>query len=394
MASNEGMQRIDPSSPVYQEVARLYRISQEMRPGGKDLWNGELYARSDDKWGGLGRDGTLRLNQDLVLNHLTGGELSHDPQMQGQALSTVLHESLHARVEVDAPNEPNALRRAESIGLDEGLTELTASEDFQEFAQRAGYEGVPQPEPEYSGAVHATNELLSRATTSETQRTELLSTALDQPVVMRWDTIADSIVRNELADVVPPDAQHQQAARAHLVGRMAEPMWDGVQHRSDRGQMVADLTNDNLDTAVGQIREHYQQNPGEPFPAKVPNPAAAVTTQIDNQGERQRTVTADLANLPPPAAGTRLDGPAVSEAARPGSQDGQSSTQQGSQEGRQGADRGGQDVSLRFLSGQAPAAGATRYAPSLGDGARGRSGTEATNPSRTATHQGPAGGRG
>jgi hypothetical protein len=57
MVGNDGMQRIEPSSPVYQEVARLHQLAQQMRPGGLDRWNGELYARFDDKWG---RPGTRR----------------------------------------------------------------------------------------------------------------------------------------------------------------------------------------------------------------------------------------------------------------------------------------------------------------------------------------------
>ena len=105
---------------------------------------------------------------------------------------------------------------------------------------------------------------------------------------MGWDVVADSIVRNELADVVPPDPEHQQAARAHLVNQMSIPEWQGVQHRPGRGDMVAQLTVEGTDRAVGQIREHYRQNPGEPYPAKVPNPAAAVSTELRN-GERQRS---------------------------------------------------------------------------------------------------------
>ena len=87
-----------------------------MRPGGLDRWNGELYSRTDDKYGGLTRDGTFRLNQTLVLDHLTGGEGTGDPVRQGQALATVLHESLHARVEMDAKSEPNALRKSSPSG--------------------------------------------------------------------------------------------------------------------------------------------------------------------------------------------------------------------------------------------------------------------------------------
>jgi hypothetical protein len=52
--------RIDEASAEYAEVARLYRIAQQLRPGGLDGWNRELYSRSDGKWGGIQPDGTMR----------------------------------------------------------------------------------------------------------------------------------------------------------------------------------------------------------------------------------------------------------------------------------------------------------------------------------------------
>src|SRR5438309_10789401 len=115
MAVEDDVTRVEPSSAAYQEFARLYRIAQEQRPGGEDRWNGQLFIRTDDVYGGLRSDGTMRLNQKLVLDHLTG-EPSGDPARQGQALATVLHESKHARALMDAPDEPNALRRRESLG--------------------------------------------------------------------------------------------------------------------------------------------------------------------------------------------------------------------------------------------------------------------------------------
>ena len=134
---------------------------------------------------------------------------------------------------------------------------------------------------------------------------------------MGWDVVADHVVRNELADVVPPDPEHQQAARAHLVNQMAVGEWDGVQNRPGRGPLTADLATAGVDRAVGQIREHYQNNPGEPYPAKAPNPAAALSTEAGNgeqarvNGQEQartvgRSETVDLSKLPPPAAGTRV----------------------------------------------------------------------------------------
>jgi hypothetical protein len=331
MAGDEllgGMVRIEPSSPVYQEVARLYRIAHQLQPGGKDLWNRQLYARTDDKWGGLGRDGTLRLNQQLVLDHLTGGRLSHDPRLQGQALVTVLHESLHARAELDALHEPNAVRGMQSIGLDEGLTELAGMEAYDEFTRRAGYDGAPRPDPEYAGAVHAADALLRRATNSPAERKELLHKALNQPVVMRWDTIADHIVRNQLGDVVPPTAEHQAAARAHLVNQMAVAEWSVVQNRPQAGQLTADRTIAGLDQAVADLQAHYQRQAGEPFQVKAPNPSAAVAAP--ELGEHQRAVS-------------RTDR----------------------------SDRFGPEAMRRMLAASAPAAGATSERPVLGDGRRG-----------------------
>jgi hypothetical protein len=72
MAGDESLIRIDESSPEYAEVSRLYRLAHELRPGVADRWNGELYARTDDKWGGLHPNGSLRLSRDLVLRHLSG----------------------------------------------------------------------------------------------------------------------------------------------------------------------------------------------------------------------------------------------------------------------------------------------------------------------------------
>ncbi|MFC5261057.1 hypothetical protein ACFPJ1_02950 [Kribbella qitaiheensis] len=406
-------------------MARLYRIAQEMRPGGADRWNGALYARYDDKWGGLRRDGSLRLNQNLVLDHLTGGEPSHDPHLQGQALATVLHESWHARVPVDAPNEPNAMRGAQSAGLDEGITEIGAVEDFQLFAEQAGYEGIPQPPPEYPGAVHAASALLGRATNSATERSDLIDAALDQPVVMRWDTIADRIVHNELSEVVPQDPAHQQAARAHLINNMAVQEWRGVQDREKGGPLVERLTNDGLDRAVAQVCEHYQDTPEAPFPAKVPNPAAAVAAETDQQGEQQRAITqsdrgsdADLSNLPPPDPSTLVsrdpqpagqqqpapEQPAATgiEGVRPAAHAAQPAAQASSRSraetarAAQSTQQAGQGAAastpqpageMRFLSGQAPAAQATHRRPSLGDGSRGASSSRGA--SQTHTRQTP-----
>ncbi|TDD41959.1 hypothetical protein E1263_42360, partial [Kribbella antibiotica] len=279
MSISDGTVRIDPASTTYREVSRLYEIAQGLRPGSADRWNRELYARSDDKLGGLGLDGTLRIQQ-RALDDLAGG----NPRRQAEALATVLHESEHARSPVDAPEEPNAVRSAESFGLDEAFTEISTRDQFDEFIRRAGHEGLPKPRLEYPGAVQAGEALLDRVTNSADERRQLLQTALDQPVAMRWDAVADHVVRTELADVVPPNPAHQQAARAELVNRMATGEWRVVKDRPPLGKVTGEITTEGVDRAVKDLRDHYQQNPGEPYPAKVPNQAAAVAVQ----GEQQR----------------------------------------------------------------------------------------------------------
>lgn len=110
---------VDRESETYKEFARLYQVARQMRPSDVDRWNGDLYAHDEGKWGGfITKTGAMRLSQEYVLDHL-GPESGTDPRMQAQALATVLHESKHARTEIDAPDEPNAVRRRESFTLDE-----------------------------------------------------------------------------------------------------------------------------------------------------------------------------------------------------------------------------------------------------------------------------------
>lgn len=151
---------------------------------------------------------------------------------------------------------------------------------------------------------------------------------------------------------------------------MAVPEWHGVQNRPNAGPMVAADTKAALDRARGQIEQHYRDYPGSPYPARTPNPA--VNQQAGTSNEQARTVTppgqqADLGTLPAPDAATRVSIPA---AAGPSQQD--------------------LPPELRVLSGQAPAAHATRHAPALGDGSRGSGKPQAPNASRSrATRSSP-----
>ncbi|GAA3133484.1 hypothetical protein JOF29_002344 [Kribbella aluminosa] len=148
-----------------------------------------------------------------------------------------------------------------------------------------------------------------------------------------------------------------------------------VQDRPPAGEMTAKLTTGRVDRAVGELREHYQLSPDEPYPAKVPNPHAAVAAQTAaaqalNHEQERAISTPDLDALPPPAAETRVDVPGRAAASsRPLSASGvgtHTPTTRGEPAGR-----GGHGDPMRFLGAQAPAARATHQKPSLGDGARG-----------------------
>jgi hypothetical protein len=349
--------RIDPSSEEYQQFARLYAVARELYPSEVDRWNGELYATVDEgqNWGSFQPDGSFKLSKELVFDHL-GPDA--EPGRQVQALTSVLHEANHARVPIDAPHEPNAVPSRHSKALDEGLTEWVSINDVAVFADSAGYGELPTPRPEYSSAHHAAGELLEYAAGPEGAQ-QLARRAIDQPVVMRFDTIADEIVRNRLGDVVPQGPQHQQAARAELIRAMTHSEWEYLDKAQDPdlGVNAEQTTRAALDEATQGIRDHYAQDPSSPVAAPNPNFRVPQEARHELGGHQERAFSpgdrVDLAELPPPSAGSRVDRPPVGRAA-------------GEYSGRATAG----DES-RFLSGSPSAAQATRFKPELGDGARG-----------------------
>ncbi len=374
--------RIDPSSEEYRQFVRLYEAARALRPSEVDRWNRELYATIDEgqNWGSFHPDGYFKLSKELVFDKL-GPDAT--PQEQVQALATVLHESNHARVQVNAQNEPNAVLSRHSKALDEGLTEWVSVNDVAAFADMTGYGELPDAKPEYPAAYQATESLLEYAAGPE-GASELADRAVDAPVVMRWDVIADEIVKNRLGDVVPPDPQHEQAARAELVNAMTQRGWAELDRsQPDVGPVVARDTTEALDQATQRIREHYAGSPGTPYPAKTPNFLVAQQEAQQNLGGSQDRIVSrgghvDLTKLPPPNAASRVDRP--EQTVGTGSRQGDArSDSVAPQSGRTTGDfarsaratpspQGGE---VRFLSGSPSAAQAIRRRPDLGNGARG-----------------------
>jgi hypothetical protein len=239
---------VDPSSPAYEEFARLHRIVCDMRPGRRSHWSGDLYTFDGDPWGGYDTEsGRMLLSRQLVLDQFAGPP----SEAQAEALATVLHESYHATAELDS-DDPNAVHTRATIALDEGLTERRTLNDFPVFAKRAGYAGLSLETNQYEGAVAAVDRLVEYAAGPD--RADALNrSALSRPVPLQWDTIAGAVVRNQLCDAVPD--KHQRAARAVMVAAMTDNAWDGVEHQPHHhGQLLARATVRSLNEAVERIR--------------------------------------------------------------------------------------------------------------------------------------------
>ncbi len=415
---DSGAQLVSRDSPAYREFARLYRLAQSLRPTGVDRWNGELWATQGDRWGGFHPGtGRITLSGDHVLRHLVNSGNTSRPGERAQALATVLHEATHAGMPTDAPSQPNAVRSEHSLGVMEGLAEIRALEDFEAFAHVAGYSGLAVPEPQYPAAHAAVQGLLEQASGPRKTWNDLIDEGTRGPGVMHFDQLADGVLRNRLHDVVPDRAEHRLAVRAALIEPMMHQGWILLKEldSAETGLEVARNIRSRLDAKVDEIQRHYRATPGQVFPAEGAN------AEVVRLAEGQR-----LAALPPPDASSRVVGPkpgggpelrgtgpqppgtgveaqgtgGVREAQGTGGVREAQGTGGGSEVHRagrgprgqeaggevapgaggrmtQGAGGGGKGRSvgggevMRFLDGQAPAAGATGKRPRLGMGERG-----------------------
>ncbi|TWD72448.1 hypothetical protein FB561_7440 [Kribbella amoyensis] len=327
-----GTYLVPRESTLYQEFVRLYRAAQRVRPTGIDRWNGDLYATPEDTLGGFDpASGAISLSTERVLRHLTGAVSLTERRGQAQALATVLHEATHGGMPTDAPNEPNAVRSPHSLGLMEGVAEVRTFADFDVFTEGAGYPGLVLTEPQYPGAFTATDDLLDQVSGPRKTSKALLAEAVRGPGAMHFDQFADAVVKNRLHDIVPARPEDQQAVRAALISTMTHAYWPTIHHRpADAGHSLAGEVRQHLDAKVDQIRHHYSPGQTQPFPAESPNQFAVQAAQPPAQNEAPKAIPEAAAN-----AGTSTA------------------------------------PEMRFLTGLSPAAGATRKAPSLGQGQKG-----------------------
>jgi hypothetical protein len=281
----------------------------------------------------------------------------------------------------------------------EGFAELRALTDFEVFTVLAGYPGLQPGEPQYPGAYAAINSLVTQASGPAKDRYAFIAEATHGPAAMHFDQLADGVVMNRLADVVPEREEDRRAVRADLIKTMLHPQWPTL-HKSSTaaGELAAEDIRRRLNAKVDEIRHHYHAHPTRPFPADFPAPEAARAggpevisapiqdrsrqpgelAQGNGRGNDPLIVVPDgrlpihAAQQDTPAAASGLTAPSNLDNGRSSEMRSVRSTSENPGTGRtsKASTADGLDV-MRFLSGQAPAWEAVKQAPSLGDGSRG-----------------------
>ncbi|MGZ0152593.1 hypothetical protein ACXJJ3_36425 [Kribbella sp. WER1] len=304
----ESAQRVPESSATYREFARLYDLARQLRPTGADRWNGTLYATSG-RGGFDHHTGAIGVNERTLREGLTR-QPTADPRQQAHALATVLHRATHAGMELDAPQEPNAVRTNSTLGLADGVASVRAATDFENFSVAAGYPGLTYDGAQPNGGYAATNDLIQQASGPSVDRHALIDRLSRSPGAMHFDQLAEAVVRNRLQEVAPSEGADRQAMRRELIGTMLHPQWDSLAQRSpEAGRRVAEQIGSALNAKVDEIRRAAGQSPQ--------------SSSSDGQQRGQTT------KAPPQEQST-----------------------------------------ARFLTGLAPAGGAAVQTPSLGDGSR------------------------
>lgn len=252
------IRRVRRETPEYAEFARLHRLACTMVPGGSSGWNGDLYTFDRGPWGGYDTEtGRMLMSRSLVLDHLSSSApassapASSAPASSAEALATIYHESVHACAD-PVTDHPNGVFTRATLVLDEALVERRTAADLAVFAHRAGYPGITSGTVEYSSAVAAADHILEYAAGPE-GADALNRDALNGPVPLQWDTIADAVLDRHLPDTVPP--WQEVSARSSLITALTGAAWDDLHDRPvSAGTVVAGSALSQVETALAELR--------------------------------------------------------------------------------------------------------------------------------------------
>lgn len=245
-------QPVPRDSAEYLWVRSIIR-SVEKLTGRPSRWNGELYEDTRSHAAGSALDGGgMTVNREKVLKsaglaYTAGRPLTEDELIEVRdAVLTVVHEAKHLTNVLGDENAPGAtpVYSPDTLALEEGLTENWAHDHVEAVIQDIGMDQV-QPEllstesiDSYPAYTAATDELV-RGTAEVTGLSQSqVAGALDQADrTQRWSTLADLVIDERLADVLPPE--DREAVRTQLIQTMRPHLGDVV--ATQQSELFTDL---------------------------------------------------------------------------------------------------------------------------------------------------------
>ena len=272
---------IPRNSNEYLWVASVIR-SVEKLSGTPSRWNGELHEELRANAVGSALDGGgMTVSVDNVLKPVAQAYTAGRPLTETELLElrdavlTVVHEAYHLTHEFGDENTPGGAPAysPDALVLEEGLTETWAHRNVDAVIQDIG---LAQVQPELTGVVSfdsypaytaATDEVVRGAAEISGLSPSQVRTALEQADrTQRWAAVADVVIDERLADVMPPE--HRDTVKTQLVQAMRPQLGDVVavqksELQSDVGKAIAGHQSAQravtaLSTTTAGIENHYR----------------------------------------------------------------------------------------------------------------------------------------
>jgi hypothetical protein len=274
-------QPVPRDSNEYRWIASVIR-SVEKLSGTPSRWNGELHEELLPGAVGSALDnGGMTVDVAEVLRPVAHAYTADRPLTEVELLQardavlTVVHEAKHLTHALGDESNPGAtpLSSADALVLEEGLTETWAHQNVDAVINDIGM-GEVQPgllEVEsfdsYPAYTAATDEVVRGAAEVSGLRSSHVRSALDHaPRTQRWAAVADLVIDQRLADVMP--AEHRDVVRTQMVQAMRPHLGDIIavqksKQQSDVGKSIAGHQSAQraviaLSTTTAGIENHYR----------------------------------------------------------------------------------------------------------------------------------------
>jgi hypothetical protein len=273
--------RIPRDSDEYLWVDSVIR-SVEKLTGRPSRWNGDLYEETEPEVAGSALDsGGMTLSRASVLAPVARVYSADHPLTPTElidardAILTAVHEAKHLTNALGDEAAPCAtpVYSPDTLALEEGLTEVWARRRIDAVIQDLGMDRL-QPElltvdaaDAYPAYTAATGELVRGIADVAGLPQVQVRDRIDQADrAQRWSAIADLVIDQRLADVLPDG--DRAAVRTQLIGTMRPHLADvaGAQAsdhlaaaaKADGGRQAAGRAVIGLSTTTAGLEDHYR----------------------------------------------------------------------------------------------------------------------------------------